>query len=435
LPFIGIFIFTTLANSGRTLFKFIILILLFTVLLIFWWLQTLFQYEHTYSIQNNVIAFITYGSFILLIVLPKIAVSDKQRYIILTRYFLVFQSIIGIFQILMQSFVLNKGFDGASGDVVQGTLNIFSFISKDQRNFNNVIFAINLVFLIFFYLPFAFVQKKFKYILLGLLALLFASVMHVITTFLCSIIITTFIFYFNRFSKRLILMSFLIVFLGISMLSVLYYFQPKNLNLFQNYFNQFYELRNPKVIVTKRTLVDLTNEEPRFILFGLGLGQFSSRASLIGTGRYFGNFNNPSPILPFLSNEYSSYFKDYIFDLWHHYENHPETYGGSAMSKPFYSILSLITEIGIIPAFLIFLFLLRFIFKLRSFFADKRNPYLQRLYAFIISSTIWFLFIISFVENYLEVTQAILVGLLLIKIFNPLNAVTHENSTNSQQIH
>ena len=83
-------------------------------------------------------------------------------------------------------------------------------------------------------------------------------------------------------------------------------------------------------------------------MFGLGPGQYTSRASLISSGRYFGEFENPVK-LPFLdASTASKAFNDYIFDIWEVYATNVEIYGNSTMSRPFFSILSLVIEFGLI---------------------------------------------------------------------------------------
>lgn len=431
MPFLLIFVFAMLANYGVILINFFIVVLIYTFYLFFWTLKSFFGDTEYYIVQNGILSFITYGSFVLFTVLPKIKISTSthNKLVRLIRYFLVIQSVVGIAQILLYVFLYKKNFDGAAGDVVQGTINILSFNSPGV-NFNNPIYSVNISLLLLFCIPTSLQRRRYLILVLGSISLLFASVLHVIVSLIVSILTTLVLFYFRRSLLKTMIKLIGLGLIILLALLLLRYIQPRNFYLFSIYYEKFVNLESPKTKITHKVFSELVEEKPTFLFYGLGLGQFSSRASLMGTGRYFGNFNSPSPVMSLLDNKESYFFRRYIYPLWYEYENNQATYGGSSMSKPFYSILSVFTELGGMLSIVILIVLIRYILQLRLYFINKNNPFVERYYAYSIVATVFFLFFISFIENYLEVTQAILVGLLMIKAFNPIKN-KYENPANS----
>jgi len=429
LPFGLITYYIIRTNSGVTLIRFTVVVLLFIIVSLFWYLQSLIIGED-YILQNNIIAFITYGSFVFLIVMAHVKIYNYTPYLHLISTFLILESLLGLGQVFI--FVLTQGgnFDGASGDVVQGTINIASFLNPGI-NFNNPMFSVNIAILLLFYVPYMLTKsKKYSVFLVSILALFFASVLHIIIILLVSISIVIFIFYFNYFSKKFLYGIAAVFFLFSFLFPLLYYIQPNNFTLIEDYYEKITKFQNPKAVITYKVFTEMPTESP-LIFTGLGLGQFTSRASLIGTGRYFGDFLNPSPVLPIFENQMSDQFREKVYPLWYDYETNVSTYGGSSISKPYYSILSLITELGFILFLCLLLLLLRFILQLRSYFLNIQNPILKRYYAMSIAILTLFIFLISLIENYLEVTQAIFIGIFLGIVFNPLRKDNNENSPNT----
>ncbi len=95
--------------------------------------------------------------------------------------------------------------------------------------------------------------------------------------------------------------------------------------------------------VVHRVLIDASQKNPMSVVWGVGPGQFSSRAGLIGTGLYFGGPLHPQHV-PFLPTGISEYQSEYLMDLW--YGVASVNYYGSSYA-PFFSWLSVYSEFGI----------------------------------------------------------------------------------------
>jgi hypothetical protein len=89
------------------------------------------------------------------------------------------------------------------------------------------------------------------------------------------------------------------------------------------------------------------------------------------------------------------------------------------MSRPFYSVLSILIEFGFVVFGLILVLVLKIILRLKRIYVTgiKENDKLKAFYALACAVTISHIFIIGFFENYLEVAHAVLAGILLLKYF------------------
>ncbi len=431
-PFFALFYYIIKTDNGKTVIKFIALTLIYVIVVVFWWLTSFFVDER-FILSNSLIAFITYGSFVFVFSLDsvEITISAQQKFIKIIKNIIILEATVGIFQILIYGVFMGKGFDSASGDIVQGTIGLFSFLNPGI-DFNNPIYCVNLAILIIFYLPHVFTSKKdYWVVILGCLALLMASVVHLIFSLVFAFAVITVFFYINQLSQKTIYTVIGTGILAIITTSLFYVVQPKNFELVSHYYEKFQNTETPKKQVTQRVFSELANESPQ-IWLGLGTGQFTSRASLMGTGRYFGDFKNPKAVLPLTEPNMSSYFEKYVFDLWNLYVSNPQTFGGSSMTKPFYSIISVVVEFGFILSIIFVVLFITYLTRLQSYFGNKNNPIIYRYYAFSCAIITLFLFLISLIENYLEITQAIFLGILLIMVFNPLQKNNVPNIENNQ---
>ncbi|MCB0410749.1 MAG: hypothetical protein KDD29_11060, partial [Flavobacteriales bacterium] len=301
------------------------------------------------------------------------------------------------------------------GDVVQGTLSPLSFIMP-SGNFNNQIYSSNLIILILFYLPYVITNRKGILIVgLGVLAVLLASVMHQVIAFILSLIITSLLFSASFLKLNL---TKLLIAIGVVLSGLLFAFlQPKNVELISFYAEKITSNNSPKSNVTIESLTMLPEEYPQIYFVGLGPGQYCSRAGLIGTGKYFGDFKNPKP-LPFLSKNITPALDKYVYKKWEEVATNVPKYGNSTMSRPFYSALSIVVEFGFILSSLMFYYILKKYFKLKKHYKyEYRNGNKRIAYVFMASAILILYYIsLSFFENYIEVSQVIFCGLLLFKI-------------------
>lgn len=414
-PFLFVIWFILRSNSGRTLIKCIRVIGLFGLTLLFYE-GLYFFFKEKFILQNTFLSFLTYGSFIIFLVIPKSIYSHAlhKRYFSLIRFFLILESVVGIAQLVISILLNGLSFDLAAGDVVQGTLNPLSFINPGG-NFNNQIYTYNLLLLLIIYAPYAIHKRKDFWICgLALAAVFFAAVWHLLLAFLAAIALVSLIFYQQTrkiSTKRVLVMA--ILFLGLSLSALV---QPKNFSLISHYYIKIATLESPKAKTIEKSILELPADYPFVYLTGLGPGQYSSRAGLIGTGKYFGEFDNPRQ-LPLLKPKSHKAFDEYVYPAWKDVATHPETFGNSTMSRPFFSVLSFLIEFGLLTFSILFFLASIILWKLRKkkmFFAKKK----QRLKEFIIFSialAIVYLALTGLFENYWEVAHAIFIGVLLIK--------------------
>lgn len=378
----------------------------------------------SYLLRNNFIlhsgflTLLTYSSFICLLIFPVISVSIKEveEYIPFIGNVILIESIVGIIQIFFGMIVRQATLDSDTGDVVQGTILLNSFLlDKDEMGFGNQVFTINLLLLLLFYFPFVKNNLRRVFILLlGFSSVLLASVLHLVGCFLVSILIILLLFNRKIFNKGLLLvMVVFAAFVGIT-----YYFQPDNFSLIEKYLNDYLQGNSPKVLASAEAIILMPNDYPNVPYIGLGPGQFSSRAGLIGTGQYFGSFNAPKPI-PFMPQAISPAFEKYGYELWA-YVNRTNGNETSTMSRTFYSLLSIYTEFGLLIFVVLLIILLRYILKLRKEMLALVKDNSQKRIIFVSGVFAVFLLLISFFENYLESPQAIFSSLLFTKLINSI---------------
>lgn len=419
IPFACILWFIFRANSGKTLLRLCFVLFLYFLLVCFY----VFYYDSVYEkfiVQNSILSVLTYGSFFFFLFLPPGASygdEDRFKYHRIIRFFIIIESLIGILQVFIFVAINGGSFDSATGDIAQGTLNPLSFLHPEDAGFSNQMYATNLLLLLLFYTPYSISKKSEIWVsVLGLVAVVFASVVHLFLAFLFALVLV--VFYFKPFLLRLSRTRLLIALCLVFAMALAAVVQPKNFGLFSFYLDKITSNKSPKMSVTVNSLSALPQDFRWIYYIGLGPGQYSSRAGLIGTGKYFGRFNYPKKV-PLIREGSSKAFKKYVYPAWEDVATNPRKYGNSTMSRPFYSILSLVIEFGYI-AFALMLFLaFRMIKRMKKFYvsSDAARESMRSFYALACAVFILFLFIISFFENYLEVTQAIFPGLLMFRYF------------------
>jgi hypothetical protein len=138
------------------------------------------------------------------------------------------------------------------------------------------------------------------------------------------------------------------------------------------------------------------------LLLGVGLGQYSSRAAILSSGSGTRTVTLPK-ILVGTSTYYERFMKLPVFLFQQNGES-------SAMAMPYFSVLSVITEFGLVIAAL-------FLFKIVQTVIENirlgaASPEAWRVSCYC-NFFIGFLFLCSFIQNYLELTQAIMIPVLL----------------------
>ena len=419
MPLICLGWFIIRANSGKTLLTLSLFLILFCGIILFY--ETLHYSTQDINFQAGgaILTLITYSTFIFLLVTPhRIYHSEYSyvRYARIIKYLIVIQATLGVTQVVLAMAIKGFSFDGSIGDQVQGTMNPISFLTH-QSDFKNVSFAANMGLLLAFYAPYVFTYGKGKLVLAwGAFALLCASVLHIMLAFIGAVIIVGFLF--RRFSKVSYKIIYVLLFIGIG-IGLLARLQPGNFTLIKNYAIIYAKAKSPKVTSTIDVVTEVPQEYPTMLFIGFGPGQYSSRASLIATGKYLGGMSSSRSYF-FLPNDMTEPFERFLWDDWLE-SDIEEIYGGSAMSKPFYSIMSIYTEFGLIILVAILLYIAYQILKLRTIYLRptlSEDDEVDKLLAFSIALSFLFLFFICFIENYLEISQAIFPGLLMMKYFS-----------------
>jgi len=418
-PFIGIVWFIIRSRSGKSLLLLVLALLVYAFFIGGYALFYHFKKEE-YIIQNSFLSLITYGSFFFFLVLPGnalLAQIEYKKYIKVIEWVILGEALLGIFQAAIYVVLYGGNFDSATGDVVQGSLSPLSFLAP-SGNFNNQIYAANMLVLLAFYVPYVIANKKGVWIVgLGFLAIIFASVMHLFIAFIVAAAIVA--LYFSRSFIKLNLNRIVIILFVIASIVIAIALQPRNFGLIGHYLHNVTTDQSPKTVATIKTLTKLPDDCPWVYFIGLGPGQYASRAGLIGTGNYFGEFKHPKDI-PFLEPKRSFALQKYIYKSWEEVSTNVDKYGNSTMSRPFYSLLSILVEFGYVAFALILVFLIIFVKRLKKTYVyellNKNN--LNAFYSLACAVLVVFFISISIFENYMEVTQAIFPGLLLLKYFH-----------------
>jgi len=403
------------ANSGRTVVSAMAVFVTYILLVAFYWLLGKIV-DTGYALQNSVFAFVTYGTFFFLVVLrAKVGVDENfyWKIVRVIRPLILIESVVGIFQFLARM-VVQGGIRNNTGDAVQGTIYLFSFLESVDMGLGNQMYSINMCFMLMMALPAAvYYRKGHVTLILGFVSLILAATTHIIIPLILSIAMVFILFRQNIIGK----LRYHHLFLFLTFIVVTVWVVRSQGELITYYFNNYIvNSESLKVRATVDAVTGLPSEYPTSVVVGLGPGQFSSRAALIGTGKYVGGIGTERSVL-FKPVETPAY-KEFILPLYTEYSTNPK-YGLSTMSRPFSSALSLYAEFGAVFFLCAGAAVVIWIITLRKFFlrAVVERQRLGQFVAMACGALIIFMAIISFFENYLEVTQAIFPGLILVKLF------------------
>lgn len=181
--------------------------------------------------------------------------------------------------------------------------------------------------------------------------------------------------------------------------------------------NRWYEKtivndRSPKKMAIEGGIEILSH--PKNLIFGTGLGQYSSRAALISSNEFL-NRKLPS----FLTGQ-SDYYRAHMPEANLVFEESGE---GSAISKPYFSILSLFVETGLIGSVVLIGWVIMTIWQNR-YTGPSSVIYGKGIGSAIVVGLLFFT-LCCLVENYAEFGQAIFLPvLLLIAAFSHLRTLS-----------
>ena len=355
------------------------------------------------AVHSAVIAVVTYGTLAFLWVLPSRLIGSGdllRRMTIVACVFMAVEGVLGIGQALA-GFMENGTFDLDTGDWVEGTIHPWM---APERAFSNPMFAVNMAFMLLAAVPLVVREKRWRLtFFVGALSFVLASVMHVLFMLFLAVAAAT-LWYRPSLSRGAMRTVVLIVGLGVPVVAG--FALRHNIWTLSLIADETMAVQTPRSQVTMDALYELPRQHPAMPFVGLGPGQFSSRAALIGTGRYFGG-RNPKQIA-FLPQGSSPEFQEYIENLWALAVANP--YWGSTQ-MPFYSWMSVYTEFGAFALLAIFVTAGLVLLRVKRAATTPE----RRLQATAAGAGVILLVLLGMQENYWETPQAVLVGAMLLK--------------------
>ncbi len=397
-PFLAIFIFVLLSQKIKPGLRFGIMVFFAITLVLLNAVN-----RDGFVLHSGLYTIITYGSFLFIAAIPIRTVGSPrlfERMIPWIKRVVVLEAILGITQWLY-NFITKGGFYPFMGDVVDGTI---APGMGSVGALSHQMLTINLVFLLLGLLYWQRLNLNVTLIFaMGLITLVLASVMHVLIFLVLALLGSIFLFMAKGSIKKPALII-LVVVGGIGLLTFLLY--PTQVSHIYMYGGRFMSVRIPKAVIAVESVTVLPEEYPAMPIVGLGPGQFTSRAALIGTGMYYQNINVELP------SGMSKAFREYVLHKWLAVR---EMESAGSTWKPFSSWISFYTEFGAIATIILILWLRKFLRRVIK--AAWGIHYRQGL---IVATGTLFLFLLGMQENYWEVTQAIFPGLMLLKVLTGL---------------
>lgn len=397
-PIVVIICFLAIAKRANTL-KRVLAIAMFSGLLISFYTLA----GDSFAFPSAIVQILTYSAFIVTFAIDHRYLTNPLLHNKIEKfisYVALAQSFVGIMQAIY-SFVQTGTFDSNSGDAVAGTIS--ASLSPDGT-MSNYMFGVNFTFILLFLLPSLLYKRKRKItVLLVALTFILASVLHVMIFCIISFV-AAFIFCWPALPKGRIQVILPLFGSGLVVVSIL--FLSTNWSLLPRLIRGVTDGEFPRALAYDRVFGVMMSKYPLMPIVGLGPGQFSSRAAAMASGYYLGGFDNPRQ-LPLLPASMSPAFNNYLLDLWIQ-----SRYSAGSTSQPFSSWLAIYTEHGGLVSIAVIIILGYHI--LNAVLLAYRTK--QRWTGTVVCAAMLFLFLLGFQDAYWEVPQAILVGVMLIKL-------------------
>jgi hypothetical protein len=404
-PYICLGLMLTLNSSfERMLSKiFVVLLLVLGSCVMYYTMYT------DFVLARFCLGLITFSAVIPLVFFEPRRLNNQEllnRMFAFAKLVLVIQATIGIVQAIYGA-TQTGSFDASNGDYVEGTIDL---PLESSRSFSNPIYAVNMVLLATtFFLSKANGSNSLTLFTLVSASVILASVVHLLL-FLALALILAFALkkLVGRHHPRPTINRKPIVtrvIFGLLVFGVLALLIGGNLSNIWQMMELQLNLALPKAIITADALSLMPHERPMMLLFGLGPGQFCSRAGVIATGEYLRGFT------AFKTNDPDMFLK-YLRPLLDMVLMDERTAGGSSI-WPWYSWLTVYTELGVLAVLLILLALFCVVAS-----ATKRlsRPIPLSHYALAVLVGTLVIAFLGIQENYWEIPQAILPGILLLQV-------------------
>jgi hypothetical protein len=314
----------------------------------------------------------------------KIDDATFDKILVVCAWFVIIQSTIGVLQYLASG----------NADAVCGTFGLLDFrhntITIAQVYFTFTMFGMVLFLLLSPGRPLTQLS-----ILFGLIACALAQSGHQTIFFLASFAFCGAIRFWRP--KVFLTATTMVV---ITYFSVIYFYPHTIEQSAEWYRKTVLSNDSPKRLATTGGMEVV--DDTKNLLLGAGAGQYSSRAALITSNEYL-NVKLP----PVLSGE-SDYAGDHLPVAKAIFEESGE---GSAISKPYYSLLSVFVEFGLIQTLVLAGVFLASLFRNLQL---MRSPHPQVAAIGMFSSVgILFFLLCCTIENYMEFPQAIFIPMIL----------------------
>jgi len=301
-----------------------------------------------------------------------------EKLITVTAWFVIVQSAIGAVQ-----FALSR-----NGDAVAGTFGLLDFyfntISIAQVYFTFTLFGMILFLMLDAKRPLSIVA-----IVAGLLACAIAQSGHQTIFFVASLACFS-VIQFKRFGTAVRAGA-----MGFFLLLLMVQIYPQTWTHTREWYRKVVnDPRSAKRMVLTESAQILS--QPKNALLGVGMGQFSSRAALITSNEYLRRK------LPSFASAKSGYFSDSMMPALQVFSENGE---GSAISKPYFSALTILVELG--PPLAIACVIGMLVHLRRNFvWMQSENPQLARIGLVSCVGLVFFVLCCG-IENYAEFPQAI----------------------------
>ena len=359
--------------------------------------------QEDFVLHSAALSMLTLGTAIFVVAVPSSALAGTQTHERIMRVippFVLAQAALGLVQAFYGA-ATTGSFDVSNGDYVEGTIHPSL---ESERAFSNVMFASNMGFMLVGLVPGVLnARRGWLALAIGSLAFILASVLHVFL-FLLIAAGMAYVLFRPRLPGGVIRAVMILLVIGVPLLA--YRVLERNFAIIPSVIAVFGE--TPKARFTARVVERLPERNPWAPVIGEGPGQLGSRASLIGTGLYFGTPKNPRDV-PLLPEGMSNAFNTYAMDLWWEFSNNP--YYGSTQ-QPFSSWLSLYAEWGIFAVLIVLAATAYVLLRARQ---NARTDE-QRAIGFSFGTGVLLLVLLGVQENYWEIPQAILIGVMLLKL-------------------
>ena len=342
---------------------------------------------HQVNVPGMILSVITFLPFIVLLAeRPDKWMDDRtfHQLVQVACWFLLIQSVIGVIQFILSG----------NPDAVCGSFGLLDF-AKGTITIAQVYFTFTMFGMILLLMVARQTSLTLVAILAGLVTCALAQSGHQTIFFVASIAALG----FSRVSRpSTTLATGMAAGLVFAATMVAY---PQTIELTRAWYNKVVnDSRSPKRMVIEGALETLS--DPKNLAIGTGLGQYTSRAALISSDEYL-NVSLPAPLVG-MSDYYRKHVRpaDRVFAV---------VGEGSAISKPYFSWLGFLVELGLIQFLMLLgLILFAFVDNWKLMRADLKS--VARA-GFVANVGILFFVLCCAIENYAEFPQAVFIPFLL----------------------